>query len=313
MAEAQYRLGKRKGFTTVYREVAQDSRLSLKARGLFLLMQSLPDDWKFTIAGLATKSGAGVKQIRKALKELEDVGYLVREQSHADNGTFAGNVWILQEEAPPLVQKGTTAGDEKPPLCQKALTPLALAEKGTLNNTILTNTPLTPQGEKACVCCEDGNDAVAEPNAEADADSVADDAPADTGAVTDTGAANANAVAEHPADIPRAVTSRCARPRSAPKWKPERFERFWQFYSANVRSENRQGAVRAWDKLKPNDDLINLMGWALMQQLKSDTWKRGIGLMYASSWLNGRRWEDVLDAAPANPAPEETEVSGWAT
>ena len=36
MADAIFKSGRRRGFTTVYREVAQDRRLSLKARGLFL-------------------------------------------------------------------------------------------------------------------------------------------------------------------------------------------------------------------------------------------------------------------------------------
>ena len=48
MAETLYRRTSKKGWTTIYRSVAQDDRLTLKARGLFLLMQSLPEDWKYT-------------------------------------------------------------------------------------------------------------------------------------------------------------------------------------------------------------------------------------------------------------------------
>lgn len=102
MSDSVFKCGRRKGFTTVYRDVAQDERLSLKARGLFLLMQSLPDDWNYTVAGLAKKAGVGKDQIRSGLKELLDVGYLVKEQTHDEGGKFAGNVYILQEEAPPL-------------------------------------------------------------------------------------------------------------------------------------------------------------------------------------------------------------------
>ena len=54
MNDAVFKGGRRRGFTTVYREVAQDRRLSLKARGLFLLLQSLPETWQYTISGLAT-------------------------------------------------------------------------------------------------------------------------------------------------------------------------------------------------------------------------------------------------------------------
>lgn len=264
MAEKQYKLGRRKGFTVVYRSVAQDSRLSLKARGLFLLMQSLPDDWKFTIAGLATKSGAGVKQIRNALEELETVGYLIREQTHSDNGTFAGNTWILQEEAPaPLCQNGTTVDPENTPLCQKASAEKALTENGTLQNTILTNTPLTPQGGVACADKNSGER--------------------------------------------RAATSPG---RNAPKWKPERFERFWAFYRENAQGKHghRAAAVKAWDKLRADDDTINKMGLCLLNQSQSDMWRRGVGIPYASSWLNRRDWEDE-----AEPMPDVSpmEVTGW--
>lgn len=75
MAESVYKGCRRKGFTTVYREVAQDARLSLKARGLFLLMQSLPEDWNYTISGLAQLAHTGKDQIRSGLKELLEVGY----------------------------------------------------------------------------------------------------------------------------------------------------------------------------------------------------------------------------------------------
>ena len=47
-----------KPFVMVYREVAQDGRLSLEARGLFMRMTSLPDSWRYTVAGLAKMAGA---------------------------------------------------------------------------------------------------------------------------------------------------------------------------------------------------------------------------------------------------------------
>ena len=44
MAESRIRRGKTKGFFTLYRDSAQDDRLSLEARGLFALMMSLPEN-----------------------------------------------------------------------------------------------------------------------------------------------------------------------------------------------------------------------------------------------------------------------------
>lgn len=92
-----------------------------------------------------------------------------------------------------------------------------------------------------------------------------------------------------------------------PKWKPERFAAFWKFYP---RGENKKRAVRAWDKLKPDDALIAVMGRALAKQKASADWQRGIGIPHASTWLNGRRWEDEQRKLPQ--LPPQPQGSGWA-
>ncbi len=45
-------------------------------------------------------------------------------------------------------------------------------------------------------------------------------------------------------------------PKNTADWKPERFEAFWAYYRTRVRGEDRQAAIRAWDKLRPDDALI---------------------------------------------------------
>ncbi|MCM1233976.1 MAG: hypothetical protein NC489_28040 [Ruminococcus flavefaciens] len=96
------------------------------------------------------------------------------------------------------------------------------------------------------------------------------------------------------------------RDKSVPKWKPERFEAFWTWYRTHARGEDRQGAVNAWDKLRPDDELIAAMGKALQAQVRSEEWRRGVGIPYAKTWLNNARWKD----APKAPPPEETEDGG---
>jgi len=86
-------------------------------------------------------------------------------------------------------------------------------------------------------------------------------------------------------------------PRAGPEWKPERFAGFWSFYP---RGEAKQRAIRAWDKLKPSDEMIDTMAQALKRQVASEAWQQGIGIPYASTWINQRRWEDeVRPRAPA--------------
>ena len=82
-------------------------------------------------------------------------------------------------------------------------------------------------------------------------------------------------------------------PKETADWKPERFEAFWKFYRKNVRGEDRQSAIRAWDKLRPDDALIARIGRALEKQVASESWQAGYGKPYASTYLNRRRWEDV--------------------
>lgn len=151
MAETIIRRGARRGYTTVLRTVAQDGRLSLKALGLYVRMQSYPDDWKFTIAGLASVSRCGRDQIRAALAELEAVGYLVKAQSHDEGGKFSGAVYVLQEEAPPLSENPTTVRRKNEPLSEKPLTEKPTTENPTLINNINNKTTprIPPEGDAA--------------------------------------------------------------------------------------------------------------------------------------------------------------------
>lgn len=105
---------RRKPFVTVYREVAQDGRLSLETRGLFVLMASLPENWQYTVSGLAKQAGCGKDRLRRMLGELERVGYLVREQAHDAGGKFTGNLYILQDEAPVAEESGSTGETAAP-------------------------------------------------------------------------------------------------------------------------------------------------------------------------------------------------------
>ena len=108
------------------------------------------------------------------------------------------------------------------------------------------------------------------------------------------------------------------RSKTTPTWKPERFEGFWAYYP---RGENRMGAVRAWDKLKPDDALIETIGRALQVLKASPAWRDGVGIPYAATFLNGRRWEDAKAKRPAQSAkpqparrieqPPDSQDGGW--
>lgn len=256
MNDSIVRSGRRESFTVLYNSMITDNRLSLKAKGLFAVMMSRPDDWEFSVSGLAAFTGVGKDSIRNTLAELERVGYLIREQGHNDDGTFAGNVYILQDIAPPL--------SEKP---DNGEMPLSGNPDGGETRQREIPSPGNPTQEKKDL-----------------QDIIPPKAPQET-------------KVSH--ERRRRKRHEC---KETADWKPERFEAFWTFYRLNVRPENRQGAIRAWDKLQPDDLLIARIGRALEKQIVSESWQAGYGKPHASTYLNGRRWEDV-EGLPVQPPP----------
>ena len=97
-------------------------------------------------------------------------------------------------------------------------------------------------------------------------------------------------------------------PKTAPDWKPGRFDSFWKFYPLH---KSKQATIRAWDKLKPSDELLAVIGRALKRQIAEkeqhgDPWK-----LHASTYLNQARWTDETEpAAPAAQAPGK-EAGQW--
>lgn len=78
--------------------------------------------------------------------------------------------------------------------------------------------------------------------------------------------------------------------KDAPDWEPERFLKLWQWYPHDKRG-NKQRAIRAWDALHPDRDLIDTMATALDAQSRTEEWERGVGIPHLSTYLNGYGWE----------------------
>lgn len=96
--ESKIKMTRRGGYTVLPNQILRDETLTLQAKGLFCMMASFPENWDFTVKGLATVAGCGREKISAALKNLEDAGYLLREQGHCETGQFAANLFILYDE-----------------------------------------------------------------------------------------------------------------------------------------------------------------------------------------------------------------------
>lgn len=162
-----FRVIKNCNYTTLSNYHFKDKRLSWKAKGLLSTMLSLPDDWNYSIEGLAKLSDDGIKATNSGLAELEKHGYLIRRQLRNDNGHFCATEYSIYEQpvskagvedkdgqkeidertqendriSQPVCQNGQTAGNTtSQPLCQKRQTGKRQAEKGEQLNTNILNT-----------------------------------------------------------------------------------------------------------------------------------------------------------------------------
>lgn len=100
---------------------------------------------------------------------------------------------------------------------------------------------------------------------------------------------------------------------------PERFEGFWKYYREGMpegsSAGSRQKAIRAWDKLAPDDDLVRVMANSLWKQVRTKAWASGVGVPHASTWLNNRGWEDdwgpIQAQNGADPGGEARREGEW--
>lgn len=75
---AVFRVKKTKDFTVMSNYHLRDKRISLKAKGLLSVILSLPENWNYTLSGLAKISKEKVSAIRTRILELEEYGYIER-------------------------------------------------------------------------------------------------------------------------------------------------------------------------------------------------------------------------------------------
>ncbi|MCZ6779274.1 MAG: hypothetical protein O7F16_09945 [Acidobacteria bacterium] len=73
-------------------------KISFKARGLWAMCMTYPDDWEFRMDHLASMSEHdGKGAVRSALKELEAKGLAALEEVRGDGGQMAGKRWVIYE------------------------------------------------------------------------------------------------------------------------------------------------------------------------------------------------------------------------
>ena len=133
-----FRVEKNKGYTVMSNHHLRNHTLSLKAKGLLSQMLSLPDDWDYTLQGLAQINKESIDAIREAVRELERAGYIKRSRERDERGCLRGTVYTIYEQphAEPTPEEPT---QEKPaldnPTLEKPMLGLPTLENPTQLNT----------------------------------------------------------------------------------------------------------------------------------------------------------------------------------
>ena len=107
---AVFRVEKNTNYTTMCNYHLRDRNLSLKAKGLLSLFLSLPDEWHYSVRGVAAICKEGVDSVNSGLRELEEAGYLSRSQKRQDNGRM-GEIEYVIYELPDGVSPDAAASD----------------------------------------------------------------------------------------------------------------------------------------------------------------------------------------------------------
>lgn len=84
-------------YTIINRSIADDSRVSYKAMGLWLYAFSRKEDWQFYLNDLIKRHKDGEESVKSGLKELEKNGYLYRYQRRNEKNQFDGWEWVFFE------------------------------------------------------------------------------------------------------------------------------------------------------------------------------------------------------------------------
>src|SRR5699024_6952394 len=107
----------------------------LKAKGLLSQMLSLPENWDYTLKGLALINRESIDALRPAVWEPEKAGYITRQQNRDGKGKMADMVNTIYEQPQPRPE----AEDDEQPRLEKPVLQNPTADNPTSENPVREN------------------------------------------------------------------------------------------------------------------------------------------------------------------------------
>jgi len=138
-------------FTVLNRTIIADERISYRALGLLVFLLDKPDNWRVEATALAAGEGReGREAVQTALKELQTVGYLMRQRRQDEAGHWITESFVYEspgrtDNGIPGVGQPTTG---KPDV-GSPVDGFPVADTNTVNDdgerTLKTTTPPSPR------------------------------------------------------------------------------------------------------------------------------------------------------------------------
>lgn len=144
-----------KDFSVIPNSWLRDKELSLKAKGMLCMLQSVPDGWEFNITGLAKVSKDGIDSVKSCIEELKTSGYLTWERERNEKGQWEVVVKLHKTRKPQGKNHSGKTTMENP-----AQYNIQIKETNIDNTNVLSMA--TPQEKSVAVANEYGNQKVNE-------------------------------------------------------------------------------------------------------------------------------------------------------
>lgn len=84
-------------FTMISNNALKDKDLRMMDRGVLCTICSFPDNWNFSIKGLAAICPDGKEALTASVKRLEEEGYLIRTMTRNEKGNFSTEIEVSTE------------------------------------------------------------------------------------------------------------------------------------------------------------------------------------------------------------------------
>jgi len=301
--------------------ILNNPTLSLKAKGLWVYIQSKPDGWNFSIERMTKQLKEGKASIQHAIWELEKARLLVREQAKDTKGKWKGYDYFLYEKPlpkEPSVEKpsaensstGSSADISKRDIDSYSSEDSFNSSESTACNEC-SNEPSKKEDSNKEKANKYINNSFKENNKKNINNNLYSSKHSIKKSEFISGTKNPNSFSnENPNSFTPSNNSYSYK--SPDNLSPENikkqrvlFEKFWTQYPRKV---NKVGALAEWLKINPDEALFNQIMEGLENYIKYEWPNAELNfIVYPSTFLAQRRWEDK----PGVQYPRPKKV--WAT